>query len=316
MLIQSVKHNIPRDSLFQVYDNAHSGMIRFVPALRNAFEPFLMHHSIYGLYQLLFVYLVGYLAYYYSLFAVFFLFYLGARAHLYPAASRLVRLAYARGSDYQTARWEIRPRQDLHEVEYRRVRIIYQHDRRVYRLSEIVRRYVCGHAYGYTARAVHEQVRITAGERGGLHERFVKVRIEVYRVFVYIAQELRRYSAHSGFCITHRGRAVSVHRAEISVSVHEKVSGREILRHAHETVVYSRISVRMIFTQHVADYTRALFMRLIRRQTQLVHRVEYSSVNRFETVAHVRQRSVYYYRHSIGDERFLHLLFQIYRYYL
>ena len=67
----------------------------------------------------------------------------------------------------------------------------------------------------------------------------------------------------------------------------------------------------MIFTQHIADQTRTLAVRLIRRDAQLVHGIENAAVHRLETVAHIGQRAGNDDRHRIGDEGRLHLMFQI-----
>ena len=71
--------------------------------------------------------------------------------------------------------------------------------------------------------------------------------------------------------------------------------------------------MRVIFTQNVADDTRALTIRLIRRNAQFVHRVEDAAVHRLEAVAHIRQRAGDDNRHRVGDERFLHLVLEVNR---
>jgi len=71
--------------------------------------------------------------------------------------------------------------------------------------------------------------------------------------------------------------------------------------------------VRVIFTQNVADDTRALAVRLIRRHAELVHRVEDAAVHRLEAVAHIRQRAGDDDRHRIRNERFLHLVLKVNR---
>ena len=49
--------------------------------------------------------------------------------------------------------------------------------------------------------------------------------------------------------------------------------------------------MRMIFAQTIADNARALFMRLIRRNAQLVERKQNAPLNRLEAILHTRERT-------------------------
>ena len=49
--------------------------------------------------------------------------------------------------------------------------------------------------------------------------------------------------------------------------------------------------MRMVFAQTIADNARAFFVRLIRRNAQLVEREENTPLNRLEAVLHARERT-------------------------
>ena len=66
--------------------------------------------------------------------------------------------------------------------------------------------------------------------------------------------------------------------------------------------------MRVIFTHNFTDDSRRLFIWFIRRDTQLRHSVQNSSVHRLHTVAHVRKRTSYDYAHRVVDIGVFHLI--------
>ena len=76
-----------------------------------------------------------------------------------------------------------------------------------------------------------------------------------------------------GLCITHGGGAISVYRAEVSVAVHQHVSGGEVLGQPHHGVVNRAVAMRVVFTHNLTDDT-GRFLRFVRRYAQLAHAVQ------------------------------------------
>ena len=104
--------------------------------------------------------------------------------------------------------------------------------------AEIVRRNICRHADGDTARAVDEKVGDLCGENGGFFQCIVKIRCELNGVFLQIAQHFFRDTGEAHFSVPHCRRRIAVDRTKISLSVHKHVAHRKILRHADDGVVY------------------------------------------------------------------------------
>ena len=69
-----------------------------------------------------------------------------------------------------------------------------------------------------------------------------------------------------------RGR-IAVDRAEIALPIDERRAHREVLRHAHESVVDRKLAVRMILTDHVAHGARRLVVGAVGCEVELAHRV-------------------------------------------
>ena len=149
--------------------------------------------------------------------------------------------------------------------------------------------------------AVHQQIRISRRQHIRLLERIVKVEAERHGVLVDIPQHFQRERRHARFGVTHRGRAVAVNRAEIAMAVNQQGAHAVWLRHAHHRVVNRAVTMRMVFAQTIADNARAFFVRLIRRNAQLHHIVEYSSVYGLQSVSDIRKGSSYDNAHRIID---------------
>ncbi|MPM78590.1 hypothetical protein SDC9_125601 [bioreactor metagenome] len=61
--------------------------------------------------------------------------------------------------------------------------------------------------------------------------------------------------------------------------VHERHAHIVRLRHAHHRVVNGAVAMGVIFAQAVAYDTRALSMRLVRRQAELQHGIENAALH-------------------------------------
>ncbi len=105
-------------------------------------------------------------------------------AGLERAAAGRVGIADAGEPDDRAAGRQVGPRNELHQVVERGIRVLEQVARGTDDLDEVVRRHVRGHADGDAARAVDEQVRECRRKNLGLRELVVVVGNEVDDVLV------------------------------------------------------------------------------------------------------------------------------------
>ena len=271
MLIKLIQHNVCVNVALEIDYYPKALAVARVAQIAYALYAFFMHKLGYFFNQPCLVHLIRYFRYNYAAFAVARFLYFRARAHQYAPAARAVRLAYACVAHYYAARGEVRPGQIAHKLFNRYFGIIEHGDICIYCFAQIMRRDVRGHAYGYAAGAVHKKVWIAAGQHLGLHERFVEVRHEIDRVFAYVGHHFVRQLGHSGFGISHCGRAVAIHAAKVALAFNEHIAAVEILRKPYHCIVNAGIAVRMVFTEHIAHNTRAFMERLIGREALLVH---------------------------------------------
>ena len=311
VLEEEVERHIGVHVALQLHDDAHALAVRFVAHVGDAVKALFMHQLGDLLHKARLVDHVGDLGHDDALAVAAHGLDVGARAHDDAAAAGAIGLMDARLAQNQAAGREIGALDELHQILAGAVRMVDQIDRAVDDLAQIVRRDVGGHAHGDAVGAVDQQVREARGQHGGLHQRFIKVWIEINRFLVQIGEHFHRHFGHARLGITHGRRAVAVDRAEVALAVHERIADVEVLRQAHHGVVHGGIAVRVIFTKHIADDTRRFAVRLVGRYAQLHHGIEDTAVNRLETVAHIGQRAGHDHRHGIGDERFFQLFLHI-----
>ncbi len=92
---------------------------------------------------------------------------------------------------------------------------------------------------------------------------------------------------------------------EVALAVDQRIPIRERLRHQHHRLVTSRVAVRMIFTDHVADGARRFLVFGGLPRALLAHDVHDATLHRLQAVADVRQSAVENHVHRIIEVRLL-----------
>src|SRR5712692_7328424 len=233
----------------------------------------------------------------------------GPRADRDPAAALLVALLDALTAVDDRAGREVRALDELPQILDRCVRVVDQMIDGLDRLAQVVRRDVGRHADRDSGRAVDDEVGEPRREHGGLLQAVVEVGDEIDRALVDIVEYRHRDACQARFRVTVGGRGIAVHRAEVPLTVHQRVAQREGLHHAHQRVVQRHVAVRVILAEHVADHGGALLVRAAGDEPQLVHGVQDAAVHGLEPVAHVGQRALHDHAHRIVEERLLELVF-------
>ncbi len=176
-----------------------------------------------------------------------------------------------------------------------------------------MRRNIGGHADGNAARSIHEQVRHASREDDRLLFRLVEVRREIYGFPFDIGEQFLGDAREPRFRVAHGCGHVAVNGAEVSLPVHQRITHVEVLRHAHQSVIDRRVTVRVILAEHFADDLRAFAVGPRGSQAQFVHAVKNAAMHRLQAVAHVRQRAPDDHGHRVVEIGLLHLGFDIHR---
>ena len=172
----------------QLDHDAHAVAVAFVAHVGDAFDLLGLHQLRDALDQLGLVDLVGNFRHHDVLAVLPGLLDRRLGPHREAAASRLVGLLDSLTPRDVPARWQIRPRNQLHHFFQRGFRLFDHQHRGVNDLPQVVRRNVGGHAHGDAARAVHQQVRHSRRQHRGLLLGFVEVRQEIYGFLLDVRQ--------------------------------------------------------------------------------------------------------------------------------
>ena len=155
--------------------------------------------------------------------------------------------------------------------------------------AQVVGRQARRHADRDAVRAVAQQVRKARGQDGRLHEPLVVVGLVVDRLLVEIRHHLDGRTVHARLGVTHGRGRVAVDRAEVPLSVDQRVAQREALRHAHQRGIDDRFAVRVVLTRGVACDVGALTVLRRGPQLEVVHRDQDPALGRLQAVAHIRK---------------------------
>ena len=154
-----------------------------------------------------------------------------------------------------------------------------------------MRRNIRRHTDRDTARSVHEQVRYARRKHDRFCERIVVIRLKIDRFLVDIGDQFVRDSRHANLGVTHRRRCVTIDGTKVTLAVDEHVAQGKWLRHAYDRVVNGGVAVRVIFTHHFTDDTRGFLVRFVPVVRQFTHREQGPPVDRFQSVANIRERA-------------------------
>ena len=315
LFIESIQNDL-RIRISLDFDNdTHTISARFVTNIRDSFNLLIVYHVRNRLNELCFVDLVrdfrnddaGTNV---AARAIFLNFALGTDNDV--TLPRSVRFLDAAPAHNDTARGEVGSGNDFHKLVHRDVGVVNHCNRTVDNLRKVMRRNVRRHTDSDTVRTVYKEVGVSCREYGGFFFRCVEVGNEVHRFLVEVFEHFRRKLGELCFRITHSRRRVTVDRTEVTVAVYKGEVDGEVLRKTYECIINGTVAVRVIFTHTVTDDTGALSRRLIVVKPHFVHGEKDTSVNGFQTVTNVRDRTGFVYRHCIRNEGAFELVVHFY----
>ncbi len=156
-------------------------------------------------------------------------------------------------------------------------------------LAQVVGRNLGGHAHGDAAGAVEQHERQPRGQQPGLGGRAVIVGNEVGGARIDLAEQQPGDGREPRLGVAHGGGAVAVARAEVALTVDQRIALREVLRQPHQGVVGGLVAMRVKAAEHVAHHPRRLDRLGIGGQSHAPHGVENAPLHRLQTVAHIGQ---------------------------
>ena len=150
-------------------------------------------------------------------------------------------------------------------------------------------RYIGHHTYRYTVSTIYQKIGHSYGKYLRLIFRSVKIRYKIHHIFIKIRQEhfLGKFF-QLGFGISHGSGTVSLYGSEIAMTIHKCHTFFKILGHNYKSLINGTVPVRMILTHGITNNTRGLPVRFVRIQSQLIHGIKYTPLDRLESVTYIR----------------------------
>ena len=142
-----------------------------------------------------------------------------------------------------------------------------------------------------TARSIYQKVRETGRKNGRFFFFSVIVVLHVNGVFLKISEHFHRDLRHTCFGISHCRSTVTIHGAEVAVSVNQYSPHIPWLCHVYKRTVNGRVTVRVIFTHGVTDNTRTFLVRFVRTVIHFIHGEQNSALYRLQSVTNIRKRT-------------------------
>ena len=271
VLEQLVEHQLRVSGHLELDDKPHSVAVRLIPKVADSIDPLILDQlgNIFNHPGL--VDPIGDLGDRDAVAAVFHLLDVGAGAHRDLTSAGGVGCADAGAAHNDAAGGEIRPLDLFHNLVQGSIGILHHQIHRLDHLPQIVGRDVGGHTHCNAGGTVDQKVRKTGGKHQRLFPVVVVVGSEIHRLLVDIGEHHSSDVAHSGLSITVSGRRVSVHRAKVSVPVHQGIAHGEILCQTHQRIVHRGVAMGMVPAQHRTDGIRRLSVRLVGGQAVFIH---------------------------------------------
>ena len=233
----------------------------------------------------------------------------GTGAHTHTAMTREVSFANARTATSNSACREVRALHVFHQFFTGDVRILRHRVDCSTDFAQVVRSHVRCHTHSNTRRSVHNHVRERRREHQRFFERFIVVRAHVDSFFFKIFEHEGTEIVHFRFGVTHGSRAVTVDRTEVTLTKHQRITQREVLRHSGKSFINSRVTMRVVLTDNITHDTGGLDRSLVRNHAQLVHTVHHAAVHGLKAIARIRQCTSDNNAHRVAKIAVLHVLF-------
>ena len=234
-------------------------------------------------------------------------------AHHDAAAAGLVGLLDAAAAHDDAAGREIGALDVLHQLIRGDFGIVDVGADRVAALAQVVRGHVRGHAHGDAGSTVQQKQRGLGRDHRRFLEGVVKVGGHVHGVLLHVGQDVLGHLLELGFGVTHGGRRVSVHGAEVTLAPDQRIPLVPPLSQTDHRVVHAGVAVRVVLTHHVTHDTGGFLGLSVIFDTHFVHAVKHAALDGLEAVPGVGKCTGNDDGHRIVDVRRTHFVIDLHR---
>ena len=197
------------------------------------------------------------------------------------------------GGDDLPTTGKIRSRDMLAQFLHRGIGCLQQMDTGRHHLPGVMGGNIGGHPHGDPGGAVEQQIGQPGRQHQGLFQGAVEVGGPVNGPLAQFRQQHLGIGCQPGFGIAHGGKGLGIVRgAPVALAVHQRVTIGKRLGHQHHGLIAGRVSMGMVFAQHIPHGTGGLLVLGGGRQSQFRHGVDDTPLHRFKTVTDMGQGPV------------------------
>ena len=216
----------------------------------------------------------------------------GTNAHAAPPGFVDLLQFLATGHNLSAGR-EVRCLHMGHELIHGGFRMRQQVQAGIRHFLQVVRRNVGRHAHGNTGGAIEQDVGQSCRKQTGFLQRAVKVGLPVHGALPHFRQQNFGKAGQPGLGVAHGGEGLRVIRgAPVPLPVNQRITVGEGLRHEHHGLVAGRVTVRVVFAQHVTHGPGGFLVLGQCRQAQFGHGIDDSPLYGLEAITDMRQCTV------------------------
>ena len=157
--------------------------------------------------------------------------------HHNTTTTSLVGIAHSLQTIDVCACGEIRTWDILHQSISIDIRIVDISTATINNLCQIMGRHVGSHTYSNTITTIYQQVRNLGRHHSRFNERVVEVRSHVNSFLIKVVHDMLTHLREAALCVSHGSRRVTIDRAEVTLTIYERVTHVPVLSHTNEGTI-------------------------------------------------------------------------------
>ena len=221
--------------------------------------------------------------------------------HYHTSTTGFISLTNTLYTIYISTSREIRSFNILHQTIEIYIRIINISTATINDLTEIMSRNISSHTNGNTISTIYQQIRNFSRHHTWFLQCIIEVIRHVYSILIKVIHDMLTHLAQTTLGITHSSRRVTIHRTKVTLAINQKITHIPVLAHTNEGAINRRVTMWVILTKNLTYYTGTFLIGIIASITNTKHTIKDTTMNRFEAISYIRERTSHNNRHRIVD---------------
>ena len=173
---------------------------------------------------------------------------LSLSTHHDTSASRLIGIANTLQTINIGSCGEVGTRNILHQSISIDIWVIDVSTTTIDNFTKVMGRHVSSHTNGNTVTTVHQEVRYLSRHHRRLHQRVVEIILHIDCFLLQVVHDVFTHLRKAALCVSHSSRRVTVDRAEVTLTVNQRIAHVPVLSHTDEGAIDRSVAVGVVLT--------------------------------------------------------------------